>query len=51
MIGLMIDVSEGIYVSKTDGLRQRIICYYWHFLETNFRFPPNVCDVFINKKR
>ena len=51
MIGLMIDVSEGIDVSKTDGLRQRIICYYWHFLETNFRFPPNVCDVFINKKR
>ena len=46
-----IDVSEGIDVSKTDGLCERIICYILYFLETKFRLSSDVCDVFINKKR
>ena len=39
-----IDVSEGIYVIKATGSREFIICHYWYFLETNFRFQPKVCD-------
>ena len=39
-----IDVSEGIDVNKTNGLRQGIICHYWYFLVINFRFQPKVCN-------
>ena len=46
-----IHVSKGIDVSKTNGFRGRIICYYWYFLEIKFRLSSDVCDVFINKKR
>ena len=37
-------MSERIYVNKTDGLREHIICYHWYFLKVNFRFQPKVCD-------
>ena len=40
----MIDVSEGIDVNKTNGLRCCIFCHYWFFLEINFKFQPNIYD-------
>ena len=39
-----INVSEGINVNKTDGLRECIICHYWYFLDTDFTFQPEVCN-------
>ena len=38
-----INVSEGINVNKTDGLRECIICHYWYFLDTDFKFQTEVC--------
>ena len=39
-----INVSEGIYVNKTDGSRGFIICHYWYFSIINVRFQPEVCN-------
>ena len=39
-----IDVSEGINVSKTTGLRKFIICHYWYFFQINFKSKQEVCD-------
>ena len=36
---------EGFDVNKTNGSRECIICYYWYFLEINFRFQSKVYDV------
>ena len=37
-----IEVSEGTNVSKTDGLRECIICDHWSFLAINFKLQPTV---------
>ena len=37
-----IDVSEGIDVNKTDGLRGCIIWFCRYFLDINFKFDPKV---------
>ena len=34
----------GIDVNKNYESRRCIICNYYHFLITNFRFQPKVCD-------
>ena len=39
-----IDVWEEIYVKKTGGLRECIICRYWYFLVINFRLSLEVCN-------
>ena len=39
-----INVSKGIDINKTNGLRECIICQYWYFLEMNLIFQPKVCD-------
>ena len=39
-----IDLSEGIYVNKTNGSHEFIICHYLYFPEIDFRFQPKVCD-------
>ena len=39
-----IEVSEGIDVNKTDGLRWCIFYHCWYFLNMNFRFQPEVCN-------
>ena len=39
-----IDVSEGIDVNKTSGSMECNICHYWHFLNREFKFQPNVCS-------
>ena len=33
-----IDVFESIDFKKNNGSRKCIICHYWYFLQTNFRF-------------
>ena len=38
-------VSEGIDVSKTNGLHKCIICHYWYFWTIHFRFQAKVCMV------
>ena len=37
-------VSEGIDVNKTSELKECDICYYWYFLDKDFKFQPNVCN-------
>ena len=37
-------VSEGIDVNKTSELNECDICYYWYFLDKDFKFQPNVCN-------
>ena len=37
------DMSARIDTNKTSGLRECVICNYWYFLETNFRFEPRAC--------
>ena len=41
-----IEVYEWIYVSKTDGLLECIICNYWYFGtgNINFTFHREVCN-------
>ena len=39
-----IDVSERIDVNKTSASKECDICHYWHFLNYDFRFQPNVCN-------
>ena len=38
------DFSEGIAVNKTSESKECDICYYWHFLNKDFMFQPNVCN-------
>ena len=38
-----IEVSEGIDVNKTDGLRDCIICH-WYCINIYSRFQSEVCD-------
>ena len=39
-----INVSEGIYVNKTNKLKERDVCHYWCFLNRGFKFQPYVCN-------
>ena len=32
-----IEVSEGINVSKSNASNKGDICYYWHFLDKDFK--------------
>ena len=39
-----IDVSEETDPSKTNGMRQYIICHYSYFLGVSYRFQSKVCN-------
>ena len=39
-----IDLSEGIDVNKTNGLRECIICRYRYLIEISFKFQSKVCN-------
>ena len=39
-----IEVSEGIDINKTSKSKDCDICYYWYFLEKDFKFQPYVCN-------
>ena len=40
----IIDISEGIYVNKTNASKESDICHYWYFLDKGFKFQPDVCN-------
>ena len=37
------DVSEGVYIDKTDDSRKCTICHQLYFLRMNFRFQTKLC--------
>ena len=39
-----IDVSEGIDLSKSDKLKECIICHYWHFKGIGYKYESYVCN-------
>ena len=39
-----IDVFEGTDDNKTSQSKECYICHYWHFLDKDFKFQPNVCN-------
>ena len=39
-----IDVSEGIYINKTNPSKECGICHYWYFLDKNFKDEPYLCN-------
>ena len=39
-----IDISEGIYIDKTNKSKERNICHYWYFLDKNFNHDPYLCN-------
>ena len=45
MIYDKIDISEVVYVNKTNESKKCDISHYWYFLDKVFRFQTYVCDV------
>ena len=39
------DISEVVDVKKNNGSRECTICDYRYFLEVNFKFHPELCNV------
>ena len=39
-----IDISEGIYMGKTNKSRECDICHYWYFLDKNFNYEKCLCN-------
>ena len=39
-----IDISEGIYVNKTNASKECNICYYWHFKDIVFKYELYLCN-------
>ena len=39
-----IDISEGIYINKTDAPTECSICHYWYFLDKAFKYEPYFCN-------
>ena len=38
-----IDISEGIYVNKTNLSKECDICQYWYFKDIGFKCEPYLC--------
>ena len=39
-----ITISEGIDFNKTNRSVECIICHYWYFKDTGFKYQPYVCN-------
>ena len=39
-----IDISERIYVNKTNTSKECDICQYWYFLDKNVDYEPYLCN-------
>ena len=39
-----VDVSEGIDINKTSALKECMLCHYWCFKDTGYKFQPYVCN-------
>ena len=40
----MIDISERIYINKTNALKECDICHYYYFLDKDFKYEPSLCN-------
>ena len=38
-----IDITEGIYLAKSNNSKECIICHYW-FFNRGFKFQDSVCN-------
>ena len=39
-----IDVSEEIDLNKSDKSKKCMICHYWYFKDTGYKYEPLVCN-------
>ena len=39
-----IDISDEIYVDKSDKSKECMLCNYWYFLDKNFSSGPHLSD-------
>ena len=39
-----IDISEGIYINKTNASKECDIWHYWYFLDKNFNYELHLCN-------
>ena len=39
-----INISEGIYVNKTNASKEYDICHYWYFKGISFKYKPYLCN-------
>ena len=39
-----IDISEGIYINKTNASKECEICHYWYFSDKGFKNKPYLCN-------
>ena len=39
-----IDISEEIYLDKTNSSKECDIRHYWHFLDKNVKHEPYLCN-------
>ena len=39
-----IKVSEGIDVSKTSASKECLLCHYWFFKDSGFKFEDHICN-------
>ena len=38
--------SEGIDLNKSNKSKECIICHFWYFVDSNYKYEPKVCDSF-----
>ena len=38
-----VDLLERIDINKTNASTECNICYYWYFLDKNFKYQPYLC--------
>ena len=41
-----IDISEGIYINKTNASKDCKICHYWFFKDIGFKYEVFLCNGF-----
>ena len=39
-----IDVSERIDINKSSKSKECMICHYWYFLGSHYKYKPEVCN-------
>ena len=37
-------MSEGIDTNKTSASKECMLCHYWYFKDTGYKFESNVCN-------
>ena len=39
-----IDISERIYINKTNASKECALCHYWYFLDEGFKYELYLCN-------